>query len=165
MKLIGPLGILTMLSMISFDKIAEEIIEYNTDFGPEWLSLILIGIPLVLVITLKKGLFNKLNKDLLSMAVIPVTLVFFFSGSGVFTAIIINALLLLIGVQKVISGLKDNLLGQLNLGLLIITCLVSYRFFDHHMSFIVRGIIFLLLGAGFLGSNLWIIKKRKNETK
>ncbi len=165
MKLIGPLGILTMLSMISFDKVAEGLIRYKTDFGPEWLSLILIGIPLVLVITLKKGLFNKLNKDGLSMAIIPVTLVFFFSGSGVFTAIIINVLLLLIGVQRIITGLKDNLLGQLNLGLLIITCLVSYRFFDHDMSFIVRGIIFLLLGAGFLGSNLWIIKKRKNETK
>jgi len=40
---------------------------------------------------------------------------------------------------------------------------VTCRFFDGSMSFIARGIIFLILGAGFLATNYWIIKRKKHE--
>ena len=99
------------------------------------------------------------------MAFIPITFVFFFSQSEIISAIIVNALILIIGIQKVLLGLKNNRLGQLNIGLLIISILVSCRFFDYQMDLLLRGIVFLALGLGFLLSNLKIIKTRKNENQ
>lgn len=164
-KLIGFLGILVMLTMISFHEVADKFITYKMDFGQEWVSLFLISIPLLLIIILKKGLFAVLKKDQLSMAFIPITFVFFFSQSEIISAIIVNALILIIGIQKVLLGLKNNRLGQLNIGLLIISILVSCRFFDYQMDLLLRGIVFLALGLGFLLSNLRIIKTRKNENQ
>lgn len=164
-KLIGFLGILVMLTMISFHEVADKFITYKMDFGQEWVSLFLISIPLLLIIILKKGLFAVLKKDQLSMAFIPITFVFFFSQSEIISAIIVNALILIIGIQKVLLGLKNNRLGQLNIGLLIISILVSCRFFDYQMDLLLRGIVFLALGLGFLLSNLKIIKTRKNENQ
>lgn len=165
LKLIGFLGILVMLTMISFHEVADKFIKYKMDFGQEWVSLFLISIPLLLIIILKKGLFAVLKKDQLSMAFIPITFVFFFSQSEIISAIIVNALILIIGIQKVLLGLKNNRLGQLNIGLLIISILVSCRFFDYQMDLLLRGIVFLALGLGFLLSNLKIIKTRKNENQ
>ena len=165
LKLIGSLGILVMLIMISFHEMADTLITYKMDFGQEWVSIVLISISLLLLIILKKGLFGALKKDQLCMAFIPITFVFFFSQSEIISAIIVNALILIIGIQKVFLGLKNNRLSQLNIGLIIISILMSCRFFDYHMDLLLRGIVFLALGLGFLLSNLKIIKTRKNENR
>ena len=154
-----------MLIMISFHEMADTLITYKMDFGQEWVSIVLISISLLLLIILKKGLFGALKKDQLCMAFIPITFVFFFSQSEIISAIIVNALILIIGIQKVFLGLKNNRLSQLNIGLIIISILVSCRFFDYHMDLLLRGIVFLALGLGFLLSNLKIIKTRKNENR
>ena len=154
-----------MLIMISFHEMADTLITYKMDFGQEWVSIVLISISLLLLIILKKGLFGALKKDQLCMAFIPITFVFFFSQSEIISAIIVNALILIIGIQKVLLGLKNNRLDQLNIGLLIISILVSCRFFDYQMDLLLRGIVFLALGLGFLLSNLKIIKTRKNENQ
>ena len=151
--------------MISFHEMADTLITYKMDFGQEWVSIVLISISLLLLIILKKGLFGALKKDQLCMAFIPITFVFFFSQSEIISAIIVNALILIIGIQKVFLGLKNNRLSQLNIGLIIISILVSCRFFDYHMDLLLRGIVFLALGLGFLLSNLKIIKTRKNENR
>jgi hypothetical protein len=80
-----------------------------------------------------------------------------------FSVILINLIVLLIGVITVRNGAKLNHLGILNFGLLIITALVICRFFDTNLSFVVRGGMFVLVGAGFFVLNIWMLKKRKEN--
>jgi uncharacterized membrane protein len=55
---------------------------------------------------------------------------------------------------------RDNLL-LLNYGLLIMAVLILCRFFDTDLSFVVRGILFMVVGLSFFGANYWLLKKRK----
>jgi len=152
--------------MASFEDLNDDLMDFDLDrFGLEWFSLIVISIPFGILLFKEKARFKELAKDPLNVAFVSMVPLFLFSPSSILTTVIINGLILVIGLNKTIGGLKKNLLGKLNLGLLIITVLVVCRFFDRDMSFVLRGIIFLALGTGFLLSNLWILKKKKNETK
>jgi hypothetical protein len=77
--------------------------------------------------------------------------------------ILTNFFVLAIGILTIREGAKQNHLGILNYGLLIITALVICRFFDTDLSFILRGILFMLVGAGFFAANYWMMKKRKTN--
>src|SRR5262249_28742411 len=74
---------------------------------------------------------------------------------------LINLLILCIGIFTIWLGAKVDHLGVLNYGLLTITALIICRFFDSHMSFVVRGLLFVLVGAGFFVANYLMLKKRK----
>ena len=79
-------------------------------------------------------------------------------------SIIANVLVLFIGIFEVKRGIKLNHLGLLNFGLLLITALITCRFFDTELSFVLRGFLFITIGLGFFLANYFILKKRnKNE--
>jgi hypothetical protein len=65
------------------------------------------------------------------------------------------------GVLTIWRGAKNDHLGILNYGLLTITALVVCRFFDSDMSFVLRGILFMLVGGGFFVANYAMLKRRK----
>ena len=64
-------------------------------------------------------------------------------------------------IGTIYKGSEQNHLGIVNYGLLIIAALIICRFFDTDISFVLRGVIFLLMGIGFILTNVWIIKKSK----
>ena len=47
----------------------------------------------------------------------------------------------------------------------ILALLFTVRFFDSDMSILFRGIAFILIGAGFLGANIWISRAARTEHK
>jgi len=53
--------------------------------------------------------------------------------------------------------------GILNYGLVIITALIFCRFFDTNMSFVIRGLLFVLVGVGFFAANYVMFKKQKSK--
>lgn len=80
-------------------------------------------------------------------------------------AILINLLVFVIGVLIIRDGANQNHLGVLNFGLLLITALVTCRFFDTDISFVLRGVMFLMVGLGFFATNFWMLKKRKENVE
>lgn len=80
-----------------------------------------------------------------------------------FGAILANIILLATGLYHIFLGTQRDHLGILNFGLLIITFQIACRFFDTDMTFALRGMIFLLLGAGFFAANSYIIRRRKSQ--
>jgi hypothetical protein len=68
---------------------------------------------------------------------------------------------LAVGLSAAYAGFRDGSLGTANCGLLLVITLVAARFFDEDWSFVVRGVAFILLGAAFLVTNLWMLKRRK----
>ena len=99
--------------------------------------------------------------DLIELVFIAVVLLFFFSPNEGTAMIVMNLLTLLVGVQTAWKGTKMNHLGVVNLGLIIIAILITCRFFDQDLSFVTRGILFVMVGLGFFAANYWMIKKRR----
>lgn len=76
-----------------------------------------------------------------------------------------NFYLLGISIGLMVEGIRLERQSILNFGMLIFLSHFVSRFFDWDMSFLVRGIVFLVLGSGFLSANLWMAKKKRMGEK
>ena len=72
-----------------------------------------------------------------------------------------RSILFAIGVLTIREGANRNNFGVLNYGLLIIAALVIGRFFDTNIGFVIKGILFVLVGLGFFFANVWMIRRKK----
>jgi len=75
--------------------------------------------------------------------------------------ILFNAYLFALGIIVLALGIHRGELATVNGGLLILAALIVTRFFDLNLSFTLRGIAFIAIGAGFLSANLLV--RRKGE--
>ena len=86
------------------------------------------------------------------------------ASSEVFMTIF-NIYVFLYALVEITKGVFRNKLSQMNYGMIILFILVLLRFFDSDIPFIVRGIIFIILGSCFLGANLFMIRRSAHEKK
>lgn len=77
--------------------------------------------------------------------------------------VFINLLVLGLGVLTIRRGARSGSMAVMNFGLLLIAALVVCRFFDTDLSFVVRGLLFVLVGLGFFLANYWMLRKRKSH--
>lgn len=168
-KILGTLGTLILLLSLSFDDFWEKL--HSKDFpldqvftSPEFVAAFILS-------CLAAGLFYIQYKNKPTAPVKPISYVFMlFIATYLlglyfpFSVVLINLSVFLIGLLTMREGSRNDHLGVLNLGLLIITALVICRFFDTDLSFVLRGMMFLTVGAGFFATNYIMLKKRnKNE--
>lgn len=66
-----------------------------------------------------------------------------------------------LGITAIKKGAETIDFSLLNFGLLIIAGLIVARFFDTNMSFAIRGLLFIAVGAGFFAANYFVAKKKK----
>ena len=107
--------------------------------------------------------FNYKKKNRLLIGVAPIVLLLgaLFSQFFAVSLIIYNAYLLLIGLGILLIGLELEIMKLSNLGVLLIALQIVGRFFLLDISFVWRGIVFLLVGIGFLVANLIINRQLK----
>lgn len=163
---LGSLGTIILLLSLSFDEFWKDL--SGTDLttaqlltSPELYTALLLTL-------LAAGLWSmhwKKRKLMDMQPIEPVFLLFiccYLLGLITpFALVLINVLALAIGVLTIRDGARGNHLGVLNYGLLIIAALVLCRFFDADLSFVIRGILFVAVGAGFFVINYRMLKKRK----
>ncbi|QYA24519.1 DUF2157 domain-containing protein [Gramella sp. MT6] len=165
-KIIGSLGTVGLLLASSFDWFWESLRRKDLELAelinaPEFLAFIIISL-----LAMGMFYFNQKNRSLIDIKPLsPIFILFmitfflgFFSSIAV---VLINIYILGLGILIIREGGNQNHLGILNFGLLIITALVTCRFFDTDLSFVFRGIMFVLVGTGFFAANYWLLKKRK----
>ena len=90
-------------------------------------------------------------------------LIFMIGLSSSLAVLLVNVYVLIISVLTIINGAKEDHLGILNYGLLILSALIMCRFFDTDLSFVMRGILFVIVGLGFFAANYLMLKKRKGN--
>jgi hypothetical protein len=73
--------------------------------------------------------------------------------------VVFNAYALALSLTLIRSGIVAGRLAAANRGILLLAALVGLRFFDSDIDFIFKGIVFLLLGAGFLTTNVVLLRK------
>lgn len=75
-------------------------------------------------------------------------------------AAVINCYALLLGIDILARGIRTSSIARANFGLLLIAALAISRFFDSDLSFVTRGLGFIIVGAGFLIANILLFRKR-----
>ncbi|WP_396591571.1 DUF2157 domain-containing protein [Allomuricauda sp. R78024] len=167
-KTIGSLGSIILLLILSFDGFWEDLrrkyfllneVLLSPEFFVSAIITILAGV--LLYLHQRNKPWNDI-KPLTPMFILFIV-AFFIGLSFPFAAILINFYVFALGILTIREGAKQNHLGVLNYGLIIITILVICRFFDTNLSFVVRGILFVSVGVGFFATNYWMLKKRKTN--
>lgn len=74
-----------------------------------------------------------------------------------------NGYVLLLGLATVVYGIRHSLIGTINGGMIVFSALILLRFFDEEFSFLVKGCAFILLGLGFLVTNLVLVRRMRKE--
>lgn len=72
-----------------------------------------------------------------------------------------NLYLFALGLGALVVGIRSNRLGRANAGLLALSALIIARFFDSDLSFLARGIAFIVVGAGFLTANVVMLRRKR----
>lgn len=157
---LGPLGLLLWFSF--FSSWGE--LHYKAGWAQSqefYLSVLLLLLHGALLFWLqsrsKVQVWNTFNLMPFAFALL------FFLGMlyPLISAVLINLLLLGIGIMTIMEGSRENSITTLNIGLLTLTGLLICRFFDLKIDFVVRGILFILVGVGFFLGNYWLIKKKQ----
>ncbi|TAJ10218.1 DUF2157 domain-containing protein [Marinilabiliaceae bacterium JC017] len=166
---LGSFGTIVLLLTLSFDWIWKDIADQSHSLGllirtPDFfISLLLTAIGTSLYIfKMQRNREQKLNPlELIFMAFMLLFIIGHYSP--VIPQVMINLLVLVIGLFYIRYGTNNNHLGILNYGLLTITTLVICRFFDTNISFVMRGLLFIVVGTGFFFANYKMLQKRKTN--
>jgi uncharacterized membrane protein len=75
--------------------------------------------------------------------------------------LVFDAFLLAVGVALIVAGVRERRLGVTNGGMLVFSALIICRFFDSDLELAAKGLAFIAVGAGFLVTNLWLVKRTK----
>jgi len=161
--LLGSLGTVILFVILSFNdiwyEIQRKIIHLNSQEGVIVTVLFLIALALFIYSkrSSEKSKFNLFQYGFMLFAIV------FIIGAehAALATILSNLILLILGVFAVKIGADTFRFSVLNYGLLIISATIICRFFDTNMSFVLRGVLFVLVGLGFFLSNFIMLKKQK----
>lgn len=162
----GSLGVIVILLTASF----VDFWEWRTvpdDFRYSILGLVVIVVLSMLATAVLVWQFRSMGGASLNPKSLAFLFLILIYSIGVqvpaIGALLVNASVFVIAVATIRSGARQNHLGILNYGLLIITALILCRFFDTDLSFVIRGLLFIAVGAGFFAANYYLIKQRKTR--
>ena len=164
-KIIGTLSSLITVAILTYERMWS----YKGSFLSTG-SGIMIGVMLITALFFTVRIFKRDKlKFLFVITLIFLSLARFiwiiFDLNSTFFALMLtgasNLILLLIGVGFIVSGAKNTALSHINTGMAAVCVLIVMRFFDSDLDLFWRGIVFLLLGAGFLFVNLKILRVKK----
>ena len=72
--------------------------------------------------------------------------------------ILFNLYLFGLGIGTLVIGLRGRRLGIVNAGMAVLSGVILCRFFDSDLGFLLRGVAFILIGIGFLVTNLVLLR-------
>ena len=70
-------------------------------------------------------------------------------------------ILFVLSIFCIFDGARKIDLYNANVGMVTLCTLIVLRFFDSELPLSARGVVFLILGAGFLLFNLYLVKTKK----
>ncbi|WP_299610645.1 DUF2157 domain-containing protein [uncultured Aquimarina sp.] len=164
--ILGSLGTITLLMIFTFKWPWEELFDTWVYHSQEFYISCFFGVIAVLFLCytiIKKGVQSV---NLFQVSFILFCMLFFLVATNPFIAMICtNILVFILGISAIKIGSDKLNFGILNYGLLIVSILIICRFFDTDMSFVIRGLLFVIVGAGFFFTNYLMLKKqRKSQT-
>lgn len=158
--IIGSLGTIISLLIASFRYVWDDFVPSSISSGDILITVVVVLAALAIIAYL---IINKRWKpfNLFQYAFLVFAALYFLGYvQPEIASILTNILILVLGIVAVTIGARQEKYSILNYGLLIITGLIACRFFDTEISFVVRGLLFVAIGAGFFGANYFMYKKQ-----
>lgn len=126
-----------------------------------YLFVLLVTVSSLLAVSVRRG-----RSDLIPLGSFPLIAVIAYtsvaiSDAPIIAMVLFNVYVFSIAVWTIAMGIRAERFDRLNGGMLLLSALIVFRFFDTQMSFALRGVVFIIIGAGFLATNLIIINRRK----
>jgi hypothetical protein len=165
-KTLGSLAVCVFAWILTFEDVWDHGVDLYWSFDgvetlivgalaivPTVAALVLLGL------TIKRGDLSRIL-----YAILPVLVIVGMILSAVnemLAAGLFNLYTLALGVGTIISGIRGSRLGMINGGMIVVIALIVTRFFDCEVGLVVRGVFFIVLGAGFLTTNLVLAKRMK----
>jgi uncharacterized membrane protein len=79
--------------------------------------------------------------------------------SPIIPLLIFNVYLFVLSISRIIVGVRSNNLAIINIGMLMLAVLIIARFFDSDISFVIKGLVFITVGIGFLVTNAVLARR------
>jgi len=157
---LGSMGSVAMLVLFSFKFIWKELL-VNVHLSSDELF---VAIVLLLISVIAFGYSWKYIKKQKFNLFLYIGIIFpflcFVGSDSVITGVIgVNILLFILGMISIKKGIDQCHFGLSNYGLLIISTLIICRFFDTNISFVLKGISFVVIGGGFFVVNYMMLKR------
>ncbi len=80
--------------------------------------------------------------------------------STVWPMLMFNVYVFFVSVFRLMAGMRTNNLGVINTGMFMLAALVLARFFDSDINFVIKGLVFIFIGIGFLVTNVVILRRK-----
>lgn len=162
-KIIGLAGNIVLIFMLTFNDIWRHL-----ELGTQTISateglLVLLSLILVIagnVLHIRKTGWRNLQYSLAPFIIGGAYILKLYNESGVIATILLNFFLLSISISTFVTGVRKHNLGLVNIGMALLAALIIARFLDMNFSFVMRGLVFVLLGAAFLGTNLLMVRRK-----
>ncbi|NLR90132.1 DUF2157 domain-containing protein [Flammeovirga agarivorans] len=164
---ISVIGSIIILFILSFDDIIWNDLR-GDNINTIYSAKEFIPIVLLTALTLVVFVYQNRKKSFSDIGVFPLLFIlfiptFFLGYYSAISTLLINLFIFVLGVYHIIKGGQTVRLWEINYGLLMIAVLIYCRFFDTDISFVYKGIIFVLGGLGFFLTNYFILKKKQTH--
>ena len=162
LQFIGVIGAATLALVLTFDGAWRELGEYLV--RPQPLSLLAVFLwPALAALLWLESLWRRdipaaVVGAFPGLVAVAMTLP---PGSAGSVQALFNFYVFATGVALLVLGVRRHQLGTVNGGMLILSALVLCRFFDSDLGFVLRGVVFIALGAGFLIANFLLLRRKR----
>ncbi|HQP91635.1 MAG TPA: hypothetical protein PLU24_03075, partial [Candidatus Omnitrophota bacterium] len=133
-------------------------------FPADLINILIISLSVLMFYDFLKR--RQFMKSLFGALTVLVTFGYFISMKGIppiIPAIFMNIFLFILSITRIIMGARNNKLDLLNTGMLMLAVLILARFFDSDIGFIAKGLAFILIGLGFLLTNIKMISRSRGQ--
>ena len=83
----------------------------------------------------------------------------------VISAVLFNLYLFVLGIGTLVIGFRNRRLGTVNAGMAVLAAVILCRFFDGDLNFLLRGTAFIVIGIGFLMTNLMLVRRKETVNR
>jgi uncharacterized membrane protein len=167
---IGALGLFVLSLLLTFKSAWEELTWHSHWWESEtpfvWLRVAVLAVWPVAAMCLWGNALRRLDIPGAIAGLMPLLAALgFVLGSqparNIIMPLVFDAFVLAAGIALVVGGVRERRLSVTNGGMLVVAALIIARFFDSDLDFVARGLAFVIVGAGFLVTNLVLVKKMR----
>lgn len=133
-----------------------------------WDATLLPAAALALMSVAMAGSSLRKSRSLLILALAALTpLLFLLASLGPLhagaAALLAHLYVVALAAALIRTGLHESRLGLANLGVTLMAALVLLRFFDSDLSYLLRGLGFIIVGVGFFAANVWLRRRLRQS--
>lgn len=172
--LVGAGGTAMLAWLLTFDFPWEELgweyyrSTYRFHAAAAWMDYLLAAALPVLAVALLVNAVRRRGAWPLLYGVMPVLVIVAYgltglSDSGAMAQILMNGYVLALGVGTLAAGARSVHMGIVNGGMAILALLIVTRFFDSDLGFVLRGLVFIAVGTGFLATNVLLMRRKSDN--